>query len=129
MSDLTEATPLSSPSTDDSTGNDMDDLMLNDDGATRGDISPGEMENGEGSGTDFTDTFFYTYTSEFESTFEGSGTSEITEENELFTTTESGITESDVTEETVEGSTIDSTDESSMESVTQETLASGGKFI
>lgn len=128
MSDLTEATPLSSPNTDDSTGNDMDDLMLNDDGATRGDISPREMENGEGSGTDFTDTFFYTYTSEFESTFEGSGTNEITEENELFTT-ESGITETDVTEETVEGSTMDSTDESSVESMTQETLASGREFI
>lgn len=124
MSDLTEATPLSSPSTDNSTGNDMDDLMLNDDSATRGDISPREMENAEGSGTDFTDTFFYTYTSEFESTFEGSGTSEITEENELFTT-ESGMMETDVTEETVEGSTMDSTDES----VTQETLASGGEFI
>lgn len=114
MLDLTEATPLSSPDTSDTTGSDIYDKMQGDAGYTRGDISPGEMEMGEGSGTDFTD--IYTYTSGFESTFEGSGTNEVTENGELFGM-EFGITETGVTEE-IE-STMDSTDESTVESMTE----------
>ena len=108
--DLTEATPLSSPDTSDTTSSDIYDKMQGDEGPTRGDISPSAMETVEGSGSDFTDPLLFTYTSEFE----GSGTSETTDE--LFTTV-SGETES------VEGSTEDSTGES----MTQETTESGGE--
>lgn len=114
VTDLTEATPLSSPDTSDTTSNDIYDKMQGDEGPTRGDISPSAMETVEGSGSDFTDPLLSTYTSEFESTFEGSGTSDTTDE--LFTTV-SGATES------VEGSTEDSTGES----MTQETTESGGE--
>lgn len=114
MTDLTEATPLSSPDTSDTTSSDIYDKMQGDEGPTRGDISPSAMETVEGSGSDFTDPLLSTYTSEFESTFEGSGTSETIDE--LFTTM-SGATES------VEGSTEDSTGES----MTQETTESGGE--
>ncbi|KAF3430423.1 hypothetical protein E2986_10746, partial [Frieseomelitta varia] len=107
VTDLTEATPLSSPDTSDTTSSDIYDKMQGDEGPTRGDISPSAMETVEGSGSDYTDPLF-TYTSEFE----GSGTSETTDES--FTTV-SGTTES------VEGSTEDSTGES----MTQETTESG----
>lgn len=125
MADFTEATPLSSPDMGETTGTNMDDVMLGDAGYSRGDISPGETGSGEGSGTDFTDFLTDTYTSEAKFTYEGSGAGETTEEGEQFTTV-SGITESGVTEGTVEGSTMDSTEESTVESITDET--SGGEL-
>lgn len=120
MSDLTEATPLSSPSADDTSE------MLGDAAYTRGDITPIETGSGEVSETEFTDSFIYTEFNTGLKTFEGSGSVDNMDVDDLSTTV-SEITESDVTEETVEGSTSDSTDESTLESVTQETTASGGK--
>lgn len=98
--------------------------MLGDDGRTRGDISPGETGSGEGSGTDFTDFLTGTYTSESDTTIEGSGTG-----SDYDFTTESGITEitesteSGGTEETVDGST-----ETTVES-TEGSTVSGGRLM
>lgn len=117
---------MSSPDTGSSTSSDIYDIMLGDAGKTRGDISPGETGSGEGSGVDFTDFLTGTYSSEFETTLEGSGTDETTEEGEISTV--SGITESEVTEETDEGSTTDFMDKSTDETATEETLPSGGEF-
>lgn len=99
----------------------MADMMFSDSSFTRGDISPGDTGSGEGSGSDFTDFLTDTYTPEVESTIEGSGTEEMTDESEDFTTV-SGVTE--VTEVTESGAT----EQSTAESMTEESTVSGGKL-